>query len=90
MTRDRAQCEFYHLPTVSERDKREELAVVYASEGGNNALKVGTAEPRSGAGGAGAEVRRSLRRPLPLPSRPVMRDPYRALHPTGVVTGQPR
>lgn len=47
VTRDRAQCEFYHLPTVSERDNRQELAVVYASEAGNNALKVGAAEPRS-------------------------------------------
>ena len=47
MTRERAQCEFYHLATVSERDKRQELAVVYASEAGNNALKPSAAEARS-------------------------------------------
>jgi alkaline phosphatase D len=47
ITRDRAQCEFYHLPTVSERDTRQELAAVYASEAGSNALKAGTAESRS-------------------------------------------
>jgi alkaline phosphatase D len=48
VTRERAQCEFYHLPTVSERDGRQELAAVYASEAGSNELKAGTAEPRSG------------------------------------------
>jgi alkaline phosphatase D len=47
VTRDRAQCEYYHLPTVSERDNRQELAAVYASEAGNNALKPSTAESRS-------------------------------------------
>jgi alkaline phosphatase D len=47
VTRDRAQCEYYHLPTVSVRDNRQELAVVYASEAGNNALKPSTAESRS-------------------------------------------
>jgi alkaline phosphatase D len=47
VTRDRAQCEFYHLPTVSERDARQELAAVYASEAGDNALKPSTAETRS-------------------------------------------
>ena len=47
VTRERAQCEFYHLPTVSTRDSRQELAAVYASEAGNNGLKVGTAESRS-------------------------------------------
>lgn len=47
VTRDRAQCEFYHLPTVSERDNRQELAAVYASEAGNNVLKPSTAEGRS-------------------------------------------
>jgi alkaline phosphatase D len=47
VTRDRAQCEYYHLPTVSERDNRQELAVVYASEAGDNALKPSTAESRS-------------------------------------------
>lgn len=39
VTRERAQCEFYHLPTVSARDSRQELAAVYASEAGSNALK---------------------------------------------------
>lgn len=47
VTRDRTQCEYYHLPTVSERDNRQELAAVYASEAGNNALKPSTAEGRS-------------------------------------------
>jgi alkaline phosphatase D len=47
VTRDRAQCEYYHLPTVSERDNRQELVAVYASEAGNNELKVSTAEPSS-------------------------------------------
>jgi alkaline phosphatase D len=47
VTRDRAQCEYYHLQTVSERDKTEELAVVYASEAGSNTLKPSTAESRS-------------------------------------------
>jgi alkaline phosphatase D len=47
VTRERAQCEYYHLPTVSVRDNRQELAAVYASEAGNNALKPATAEPRS-------------------------------------------
>ena len=47
VTRERAQCEFYHLATVSERDQRQELAVVYASEAGNNTLKPSAAEPRS-------------------------------------------
>lgn len=47
VTRDRAQCEYYHLPTVSERDNRQQLAPVYASEAGNNALKPSTAESRS-------------------------------------------
>jgi alkaline phosphatase D len=47
VTRDRAQCEYYHLATVSERDNRQELAAVYASEAGNNVLKPSTAEPRS-------------------------------------------
>jgi alkaline phosphatase D len=46
VTRDRAQCEWYHLPTVSVRDGRQELAAVYASEAGNNALKSATAESR--------------------------------------------
>ena len=46
VTRDRAQCEWYHLPTVSVRDERQELAAVYASEAGNNALKSATAESR--------------------------------------------
>ncbi len=46
VTRDRAQCEFYHLPTVSVRDSRQQLAVAYASEAGNNALKPTTAEAR--------------------------------------------
>jgi alkaline phosphatase D len=46
VTRDRAQCEYYHLPTVSVRDDGQELAAVYASEAGNNTLKPGTAEPR--------------------------------------------
>jgi alkaline phosphatase D len=46
VTRDRAQCEYYHLPTVSERDNRQELAAVYASEAGNNPLKPSTAESR--------------------------------------------
>jgi hypothetical protein len=32
---------------VSERDQAQELAVVYASEAGNNALKPSTAEARS-------------------------------------------
>lgn len=47
VTRERAQCEFYHLATVSELDKRQELVVVYASEAGNNALKPSAAETRS-------------------------------------------
>jgi alkaline phosphatase D len=47
VTRDRAQCEFYHLSTVSVRDGQQELAAVYASEAGNNVLKPGMAEPRS-------------------------------------------
>ncbi|HKU15508.1 MAG TPA: alkaline phosphatase D family protein [Steroidobacteraceae bacterium] len=47
VTRDRAQCEYYHLATVSTRDKQQELATVYASEAGSNALKPGTAETRS-------------------------------------------
>jgi alkaline phosphatase D len=47
VTRERAQCEYYHLPTVSERDQRQELAAVYAAEAGNNALKPSTAEFRS-------------------------------------------
>jgi alkaline phosphatase D len=47
VTRERAQCEFYHLETVTERDKRQELAAVYAAEAGNNALKQATAESRS-------------------------------------------
>ena len=47
VTRDRAQCEYYHLRTVSEPDKTQELAAVYASEAGNNALKPSTAESRS-------------------------------------------
>ncbi len=34
VTRERAQCEFYHLQTVSVPDKRQELAAVYASEAG--------------------------------------------------------
>jgi len=46
VTRDRAQCEFYHLPTVSVPDSHQELAVVYASEAGNNALKPASAEAR--------------------------------------------
>jgi len=46
VTRDRTQCEFYHLPTVSERDGRQELATVYASEAGNNSLKPASAEAR--------------------------------------------
>ncbi len=46
VTRDRAQCEWYHLPTVSVRDGRQELAAVYASEVGNNSLKSATAESR--------------------------------------------
>jgi alkaline phosphatase D len=44
VTRERAQCELYHLSTVSVRDERQELAAVYASEAGNNALKPGVAE----------------------------------------------
>jgi alkaline phosphatase D len=47
VTHDRAQCEYYHLPTVSVRDQRQELAAVYASEAGSNGLKPSTAEPRS-------------------------------------------
>jgi alkaline phosphatase D len=47
VTRDRAQCEYYHLQTVSERSDAQELAMVYASEAGNNALKPSTAESRS-------------------------------------------
>jgi alkaline phosphatase D len=47
VTRERAQCEFYHLPTVSVRDGRQELAVVYASEAGNNSLKSAAAEARA-------------------------------------------
>jgi alkaline phosphatase D len=46
VTRERAQCEFYHLPTVSVRDAGQELAVVYASEAGNNSLKTASAEKR--------------------------------------------
>ena len=46
VTRDRAQCEWYHLPTVSVRDERQELAAVYASEAGNNGLKPAAAESR--------------------------------------------
>jgi alkaline phosphatase D len=46
VTRERAQCEFYHLPTVSVRDNRQDLAVVYASEAGNNSLKPASAEQR--------------------------------------------
>jgi alkaline phosphatase D len=46
VTRERAQCEFYHLPTVTVPDERQTLAVVYASEAGNNSLKTGTAEKR--------------------------------------------
>ena len=46
VTRERAQCEFYHLPTVSVRDKRQELAAVYASEAGSNSLKSAAAEGR--------------------------------------------
>jgi alkaline phosphatase D len=46
VTRDRTQCEWYHLPTVSVRDDRQELAAVYASEAGNNALRTSTAETR--------------------------------------------
>ena len=46
MTRERAQCEFYHLPTVSVRDQRQELAAVYASEAGSNSLKSSAAESR--------------------------------------------
>ena len=46
VNRERAQCEFYHLPTVSERDPRQSLAVVYASEAGNNSLKTASAEKR--------------------------------------------
>ncbi|HEY7641684.1 MAG TPA: alkaline phosphatase D family protein [Steroidobacteraceae bacterium] len=46
VTRDRAQCEYYHLPTVSVRDKGQELAAVYATESGSNTLKSGAAEPR--------------------------------------------
>jgi alkaline phosphatase D len=46
VTRDRAQCEFYHLPTVSVRDGRQELAAVYASEAGSNSLKPAAAEKR--------------------------------------------
>jgi alkaline phosphatase D len=47
VTRERAQCEYYHLPTVSIRDGRQELAAVYASATGDNALEPGTAESRS-------------------------------------------
>lgn len=47
VTRERAQCEYYHLATVSERNGQQELAAVYASEAGSNALKPGTAESRS-------------------------------------------
>jgi alkaline phosphatase D len=43
VTRDRAQCEIYHLPTVSVRDGGQQLAAVFASEAGNNALKPSTA-----------------------------------------------
>ena len=46
VTRERAQCELYHLPTVSVRDERQELAAVYASAAGENALQPGTAESR--------------------------------------------
>jgi alkaline phosphatase D len=46
VTRDRAQCEFYHLPTVTVPDERQNLAVVYASEAGNNSLKTASAEKR--------------------------------------------
>jgi alkaline phosphatase D len=46
VTRERAQCEFYHLPTVSVPDERQDLAVVYASEAGNNSLKTGSAQKR--------------------------------------------
>jgi alkaline phosphatase D len=46
VTRERAQCELYHLSTVSVRDERQELAAVHASEAGNNVLKPGAAEPR--------------------------------------------
>jgi alkaline phosphatase D len=47
ITRDRAQCEYYHLRTVSERDNRQVLAAVYASAAGDNALKPSTAESRN-------------------------------------------
>jgi hypothetical protein len=46
VTRDRAQCEFYHLATVSVRDGRQTLATVFASEAGNNSLKPASAEAR--------------------------------------------
>jgi hypothetical protein len=46
VTRELVQCEFYHLPTVSVRDGRQNLAVVYASETGNNSLKPASAEKR--------------------------------------------
>jgi alkaline phosphatase D len=46
VTRDRAQCEFYHLATVSVRDNQQKLATVYATEAGNNSLKPSSAEAR--------------------------------------------
>lgn len=49
VTRDRALCEFYHLPTVSTRDARQRLAAVFASEAGSNAL-----QPASATSGTGA------------------------------------
>ena len=43
VTRDRATCEFYHLETVRTRDERQQLAAVFATEAGSNALKPASA-----------------------------------------------